>query len=207
MGVALETVTVQPQPNARPRQERISRFVKVAIEHMVEHALSRPDAAKAAGITDHALYCAMQKPHVIAYRNELLRVLRSSEASRTIARAAKLADGADSEHVKLQANTWLHEIENGKPTQRTENTHIHKGVLPGLQVVFMGSEAPQVNARMIGGQAHEVGSSNEISALPSPVPHPALRNDRKEAGFAGESGGPNAAPAGKKRAPKKAVGT
>lgn len=178
MGVALATVQTLHETAKAPKTVRISVRVKHAVEQMVDHARNRAEAAQIAGITDDALYRALLKPEVQAYRNDRMRVLRTSEASRTIARAARLADKAESEHVQLQANTWLAGLEGLSPVQRTENTHIHALVLPGLRIV----EANREPAHLIDGQAHEVESMNVINALPQSVPHPAQRN----AGNAGD---------------------
>src|SRR4051794_27627072 len=105
------------------RKLRIGSKLQAAITAMVEGALTRADAAKHAGITDHALYCALRKPHVAAFRTELMRVFRESEASRTIKRVADLADTANSEHVRLDASKWLGEIEGIQPIARGEVVH------------------------------------------------------------------------------------
>lgn len=172
MGAALQTVTVQPQPNARPREVRISRRVKDAIDAMVEGGLKRDLAAKHAGLTDHALYVALTKPHVIAYRNERLRVFRESAASRSIARVDKLADDAASEHVRLGANELLMGIEGISKVQRSENLHVHQHVIPGLTVLRGGwqvhEDLPVIDAQVI---------EQPIARIGAPAPHPTKAKD------------------------------
>jgi hypothetical protein len=155
---------------------RITAKVRLAVRLMVEQARKRADAAQEAGITDDALYRALQRPDVIAYRTKLFEVLRTSEASRTIARAAKLADDAESEHVKLQANTWLAGIEGISPVTKTENTSTHRHLVAGLVIVRGPEIGPIEPARMIDGHAHEVRKPRQIMRIGEPVPHPNQRN-------------------------------
>src|SRR5262245_11767588 len=101
------------------RKTRISTKVREAVRLMVEEGLNRATAAERVGLRDNSLYIALRKPDVCSYRNELMRALRESEASRTISRAAKLADTAESEHVRRDANEWLAGIEGIAPVQRS----------------------------------------------------------------------------------------
>jgi hypothetical protein len=182
-----------PQAFAQPR---ITAKVREAVRLMVEEALTRADAAQKAGITDHALYCAMRKPHVIQYRTRLFEVLRTSEAARTIGRAAKLADKAESEHVRLQANTWLAGIEGISPVTKTENTSTHRHLVAGLVIVRGPEPVIAEPARLIDGQVHEVRKPKAINRIGSPVPHPSQRNATTEAPDRAVNRGPAGAEGG-----------
>lgn len=155
---------------------RISPKVRLAVRLMVEQARKRKDAAQEAGLTDDALYRALQRPDVIAYRTQLFEVLRTSAASRTIARAEKLADDAESEHVQLQANTWLAGIEGISPVTKTENTSTHRHLLAGLVIVRGAEPVAAEPARLIDGQPHEVRKTCSVNRIGNPVPHPNQRN-------------------------------
>lgn len=176
MGAATEAVTVQPQPNALPRTERISRKVKRAIDMMVMDGLHRADAAKKAGIAEHSLYVAMRKPSVLAYRNTLLGVLRTSAAARTIAKAEQLMDKAESEHVQADMVKYLGQMDADVVPNQTRNPLGVNANTPGLTVNFIigGSAGPVV--QQIDGQSHQVGLLSDISGLPARVPHPSERN-------------------------------
>jgi hypothetical protein len=152
-----------------PRKARISGPVRAAIRLMVDEGRSRAEAAKACGITDDWLYRALERPECKSFRNHLMQVLRESEASRTIARAAKLADEAESEHVKLQANTWLAGLESIAPIQRTENMHVHQHVIPGL-TINRGNWQP--HGDVIDTTAHQVENARPINAIGKPAAHP-----------------------------------
>lgn len=184
---ALQTVTVQHERAAAPRQVRISRLVRAAVDLMVEQGLKREIAAKQAGLKDHALYCALRLPHVLAYRNDRLRVFRESAASRSIARVDILADTAVSEHVKLGANELLMGIEGISKVTRSENVHTHQHVIPGLVVHRHGWQQPGDDALLIGDQRAEPRITHEINRIGTSVPHPAMRNAAIEPSSAGDS--------------------
>jgi hypothetical protein len=93
-------------------------------------------------------------------------VLRESEASRSIARVALLADDAQSEHVKLGANELLMGIEGISKVQRSENLHVHQHLIPGL-TVNRGTWTP--HSQVIEAEAVEVDSVKRIG---SPAPFP-----------------------------------
>ncbi|MEO6022488.1 MAG: hypothetical protein ABIP64_05115 [Burkholderiales bacterium] len=152
-------------PAGREPKVRVSAKVRIAIEKMVDNGLNRAEAAKVSGLTDHALYCALRKPHVLAYRSDRLEVLRSSEASRTIARAADLADNAQSEHVRLQANEWLGGLDGVSPVQKSETIHHHRNVTPGLVIVMGGWQAPD-------SQDQVIDQKPLINRIGTPARHP-----------------------------------
>ena len=170
---------------------RISARLKTAIEGMVELGLTRDKAAERAEITDHALYCALRKPHVAAYRTALMGVLRTSAASRTIAHAERLMDGAQSEHVRLEAAKWLAEIGGIRP-EADHGGYPLRGslVLPGLTIILGGGKEPAV----IEGTARVVQGDSATPKLPTPVPHPALSDldDGAPRAFATHSNGRSA---------------
>jgi hypothetical protein len=177
MGAATEAITIRPTHNAIPRKVRISSRVKVAIDAMVMGGLSRPDAAKHAGIEDNTLYIALRKPEVLQYRSAQMEVMRTSESSRTFARIAKLADNADSEHVRLDASKHLGALDGISPVTKSESTINHKGLGPGLTIIMSQPEPVLV----IDSQAHEVEYVSREKHLSAPVPHPSVRNAQLEA--------------------------
>lgn len=199
---ATELVTVQHQHAAAPRQVRISRAVRIAIDQMVFKALKRPDAAQTAGITDNALYQALRKPAVLAYLDTQQQVLRTSAKARSIARIDNLADDAESEHVKLQSNVFLLGIEGISPVTKTENININKNMQPGMTLNIIVGSAPVDDALLIGSQSQQCDNTKVINALPRPVPHPSMRNalpaPTKTEGLPAKRGGQAKAPRGVK---------
>jgi hypothetical protein len=103
----------------------------------------------------------------------MVGALRESAASRTIARAETLADGAESEHVRNDANKWLASLdESTSPVQRSEVTH-HGQLGPGLVIIMAHQEPP-----LIEGHAHEVPFVSREKHLRAPIPHPALSREK-----------------------------
>lgn len=114
----------------QPRQVRISRKVRDAVALMVYQGMKRDEAAEEVGLKPQSLYVAFRKNEVRALLNEMLADLRQSAAARSIARVDRLADTAESEHVRLQANTFLLGIEGVRPSERHVHDHTVR-IVPG----------------------------------------------------------------------------
>ncbi len=139
---------------------------------MVEDGLTRAKAAETVGMTDHGLYSALRKPHVRALRRELVGALRESAASRTIARAEHLADSAESEHVRNDANKWLASLDpSTAPVDRSEVAVTHRNLGPGLIIHITSGEPAALDVTPVRPPLHEFASREKHGALP--VPHPA----------------------------------
>lgn len=200
MGVALQTVEVQHERASRPRQVRISPNVRRAIEHMVSDGLSRQAAAEKAGIQDNTLYIALRKPEVLAYRNECMRVIRTSEAARSVKRIGDLAESATSETVKFESNKFLLATDPTDPiipTQRTETAHRFPDGRPGLTIIMQSVEQAQV----IEHQPSQDVRPKHIRHLPLPVPHPS-KERLPLCAAAGESSGDSDGPKKSRRGQK-----
>jgi hypothetical protein len=74
---------------------KVTGRLRKAVDLMVWQAARRADAALAAGMTDHSLRAAFRRPHVMAYFNRELEVLRAGERPRNIARLCEIRDAAD----------------------------------------------------------------------------------------------------------------
>ena len=137
----MQTVTVQHERANAPKQVRISTDVKRAIDLMVHSGLRRDTAAQQVGLHDETMRRSLTFPHVLAYMNSQMQVLRQSAIARTVQKAEHLMDFAESERVQLEAVRYLN-----PPIERTENLHVHQGSIPGLTIVFNTSpvETPMV---------------------------------------------------------------
>src|SRR5205823_6659740 len=85
----------------------------------------------------------------------------------------------ESEHVRLQANTWLAGIEGITPITKTETTSTHRHLHAGLVIVRGASAAdpvPDDDARMIGGHAHQSQKAKPFMRIGQSVPHPSMGN-------------------------------
>lgn len=96
---------------------------KTAVELMVFDGLKRPDAAKQAGLTDHALRTALTKPHVLAYLNECQEVLRTSLRPRALHRMGELLDGK-TETIQFKAAEYLDGMNRGTHTIGATNVNV-----------------------------------------------------------------------------------
>lgn len=114
------------KPAKNPEKCRISPKLRTAITAMICEGLTRLEAAELAGITEHTLYCALRKPHVIRFKNDVLRALRESLAERSLVRVETLADAAKSENVKLEANKTLMQLDD-RFTPAAKVNHVHSG--------------------------------------------------------------------------------
>lgn len=159
------------------RKRRISAKIREAVRLTVEAGLTRPQAAERCGITDNHLYKQLRRSDVLALRSELLGVLRESARARTIAKAEQLMDGAESEHVRLDAIRYLN-----PNAERSENLHLHQHStqLPGLTIIYNPPspevlEAENVERARKGLKPLDVKTWNP--ALDVQVPHPALSDN------------------------------
>jgi hypothetical protein len=113
-----------------------------------------------------------------------MEALRTSESSKTFARVAKLADGAISEHVRLQAAIHLGEIDGISAIQKAEIEHRHIGRVPGLTIVLNSPADDLVDVtpapvRGLGDVVRrQIGGLHGGYVYGDDVPHPALRRRR-----------------------------
>lgn len=86
------------------RKSTIRPRLRVAIDNYVMLGLSIKDSAVRAGMTPHALQVALKKPHVQKHVSDVKRAWLDNRTSKAWTNIAELADGAQSEDVRLKAN-------------------------------------------------------------------------------------------------------
>lgn len=167
MSVPATTTDKTPQaPRKAPRQLRITKQIRAAIEQMVWHGLKRADAAKAAGLKDNSLYVALRRPDVKAHYLAELDVLRTSERARNIHTLAEVRDQTSNQMARVQAVKALEQIDE----QAAESGN-RSNALPGLQIVVVtnGAQAPMVDVTpgpSIARSSSDVGPDvNDIKAI------------------------------------------
>ena len=74
---------------------RITRRIREAIDVMVERGIAYDQAAAECGIATRHMRLALQKPHVSAYYQMQLKVLRGARAARNFHRLCEIADAED----------------------------------------------------------------------------------------------------------------
>lgn len=86
---------------------------KAAIEAMVFEGKLRRQAAEAVGMSDESLRQMLLKPHVLAFLNQCMEVLRTSERPRSLLKVVELRDKAESERVQLDAAKYIDGMDRG----------------------------------------------------------------------------------------------
>lgn len=74
-------------------------------------------------MTEHGLYQALRKPHVLALLRQEADMLRSGAALRAYARQEALAEKAQSDDVKERANRWIAGCDGISPVQKVSGQH------------------------------------------------------------------------------------
>ena len=111
---------------------------------MVWLGMARKEAAHAAGLTEHALYSGLRRPHVKAFYLRELDVLRTSERAKSIHRLVDLRDAANN-MVAIQAIRTLERMDDDAERRPAATQHG-----PGLQIVIVQGDAkPTVDAHIV----------------------------------------------------------
>jgi len=87
--VAAIVSSEQPFPIAWPKR------VKDAIDAIVERGIAYNEAAAESGLTTRTMRLALERPHVLAYLKQQLKVLRDARGPRNFHRLCAIADAAD----------------------------------------------------------------------------------------------------------------
>lgn len=142
------------------RKGRIRPALRTAIALIVEEGLSQSDAAKRVGMKGPSLTIALRKPHVRAYKSDVMRAWLESKTERAWLTVANLAESGASEDVQLKAARFL--IEQDQATKAT---------LPAQarQVVQIITNTVQMGAQLPDGQMSGVIEAETYQPL---LPHP-----------------------------------
>jgi hypothetical protein len=95
---------------------------------MVWQALTRKEAAEVAGLTEHALYCALRKPHVMAHYLSLCEVLRLSGRARRIHRLEAMVEQDENKAAVVNASIAL-----DRPSESAMQSSASQAV-PGITI-------------------------------------------------------------------------
>lgn len=120
-----------------------------AIEAMVYEGLKRSDAAERVGLTDHALRTALTKPHVLAYLNQCMEVLRTGLRPRALHTMGELLE-TKNESVKFKAAEYLDGLNRGSHTVGATqvnvqvNNNVTTHVTPGYAIDLRPDERDQI---------------------------------------------------------------
>src|SRR6266702_3874842 len=116
----------------------VSGKLKVALDQMLYQGSCRADAAITAGMKDHSLREAFKKPHVKAYYNAGLDVLRTSERARNISALAKVRDTSENGMAVVSAAKALEQLSDN---EANNCAGLGAPTMPGLQIVIVQAGA------------------------------------------------------------------
>ena len=111
-----------PNP-IEPRSKRkapISKPIRRAVEAIIWEGLGRAEAAERAGIKEDTLYRALRRPHVLKLMKEEHVKLRQGAPFKAYSRIERMAEQADSEHVKMDANKWIAGVDGLAPVSKLD---------------------------------------------------------------------------------------
>ncbi len=129
----------------RKHPRGLTRAVRTAIDAIIYDRRSRAAACDTAGISERALYLALEKVEVASYWNAALQVLRTGERPRNIHRLAEIRDKADNMPA-VQAIKALEQITS------EEAAHRPRAPFAGLVVQVINAPPLPLPARTIDAQ-------------------------------------------------------
>lgn len=150
----MSNITVsQPSLPSKPAAKEVKTLTvtgknRAAIDAMVWQGLKRSDAAKVAGLTDHALYTALTKPHVKAYYNQQCEVLRTSGRARRIHRLEAMLEQDDNKAAVINAALALENMANDQAAVNAQQSAV-----PGV-IIQIVTQAPVTDVRTIEHERH-----------------------------------------------------
>ena len=150
---------------------RVTGKLKAAIERLVWYGDRRPDAATAAGLTDHGLRTALRKPHVLGYLRSELALLREGERPRNVHRLVELREHDENRNAAVKAIQVLEELTEGpRGTSVSVSLHLQAGYVIDLS---------EPNERLVVVGGHR--------SAPAVIEHEPTIADRKTEGDSGKS--------------------
>jgi hypothetical protein len=114
---------------------RITRRVKDAIDAIVERGIAYNEAAAESGLTTRAMRLALERPHVLSYLKQQLKVLRDARAPRNFHRLCAIADAAENLPA-VHAIRALELLSEEQTSRRSDSP------TPGVVLNIIASPAP-----------------------------------------------------------------
>lgn len=99
---------------------RVSREMIAVLEVMADAGLKIRDAARRVGMNPDSAVRAFNRQHTKAAYNQMVKDIRNNAGQKAFLRINHLAQHADSETVKLEANRWLAGVDGLAPVRRVE---------------------------------------------------------------------------------------
>ena len=116
----------------RRRPRGLTRAIRTAIDAIVFDRCTRDEACQKAGISERALYLALEKPEVAAHWNAQVHVLRVGERAANVHALAGIRDKSGNAMAVVQAARTLDQLEDSE-TAAAKAAQLK----PGLQIVIV----------------------------------------------------------------------
>lgn len=100
---------------------RVTGRLKRALDKMIWEGLTRDQAAEAAGLTRHALYCALRKAHVLMHFRGELGTLRESTRAKNFHRLDGIAETSGNDMARVAAIKTMEAISDEQQAQRASS--------------------------------------------------------------------------------------
>lgn len=132
----------------KEKKEPVLTDKQTALVHaMVFEGLPRRDAAQVADLSDEAARVALLKPHVLAYLDECMVVLRTSARPRALNRMVQLLD-AKTERIQFESAKYLDGMDRPShavgATQTNVQVNVTANITPGYVLDLRPDSAPQI---------------------------------------------------------------
>lgn len=168
--LAQRSQTAAAQIKKQKKEIVLTPANKLGVELMVYEGLKRPEAAEAVGLTDHALRTALTKPHVLAYLNECMEVLRTSGRPRALRKMIELVDDAKTERIQFEAAKYLDGMDRPShavgATQTNVQINTTVNVTPGFVIDLRPDELANAGVQIEHLEADEVIGLDQLSDVP-----------------------------------------
>jgi hypothetical protein len=118
----------------RRRPRGLTKAIRTAIDTLIHDRCTRDQACEKAGISERALYLALQKPEVAAYWNGQIDVLRTAERPASLFALIEVRDGVGHSNAMARVNAAKSLLDQGDAVAAT-GAQVRPA--PGLQIVLI----------------------------------------------------------------------
>lgn len=116
-----------------PNAARLSTKMRSVLEYMLENGCNVTTAARQTGMNIQAAQRAFRQPHVKKAYRSMLNDLRENAAQNAYLRNIKLAEKAESERLRFDANRWVAGVDGISPVTKVQGQHQHSHSFAGFE--------------------------------------------------------------------------
>lgn len=147
-----QVATVEPKPAIQPRERRLTRKARQALDLLATRkAATQKAAAEAVGLAPETLSRILKTSSAQVFLEQRARQTIAVASARASERLVELVD-ASSEHVSLDASKHVLAIGNIRPPENGSNINVNVGVNVGY-VIDLAPQQP--GTRTIEHEPHD----------------------------------------------------